>query len=110
MKIKSFLAKPFASYIYKGIRKGMATALADQENIFKSLIKQAINTEFSKDHRFADIKTHGDFIQAVPIRDYEAFKPYIEKIKAGKHNVLWKGQPIYFANRALGRQGQARDR
>ena len=97
MKIKSFLAKPFASYIYKGIRKGMATALADQENIFKSLIKQAINTEFSKDHRFADIKTHGDFIQAVPIRDYEAFKPYIEKIKAGKHNVLWKGQPIYFA-------------
>ena len=30
MKIKSFFAKPFASYIYKGIRKGMATAVADQ--------------------------------------------------------------------------------
>ena len=27
MKIKSFLAKPFASYIYKGIRKAMATAV-----------------------------------------------------------------------------------
>ena len=97
MKIKSFLAKPFASYIYKGIRKGMATALADQENVFKSLISHAIHTDFGKDHHFADLKTYGDFSQAVPIRDYEAFKPYIEKIKAGKHNVLWKGQPIYFA-------------
>ena len=39
MKIKSFLAKPFASYIYKGIRKGMATAVDDQENILKQLDK-----------------------------------------------------------------------
>ena len=97
MKIKSFLAKPFASYIYKGIRKGMGTARQDQTLIFKSLIKQAINTEFGKDHKFGEIKTHMDFTQAVPIRDYEALKPYIEKIKEGKHNVLWKGKPIYFA-------------
>ena len=97
MKIKSFLAKPFASYIYKGIRKGMGTALHDQGLIFKNLIKQAGNTQFGKDHRFGDIKSHVDYTQAVPIRDYEAFKPYIEKIKEGKHNVLWKGMPIYFA-------------
>jgi hypothetical protein len=31
------------------------------------------------------------------VRDYEQFKPYIEKIKEGKHNVLWKGLPIYLA-------------
>ena len=35
MKIKSFLARPFASYIYKAIQKGMTTALADQEAILK---------------------------------------------------------------------------
>jgi hypothetical protein len=97
MKIKSFLAKPFASYIYKGIRKTMVTALHDQDLIFKNLIKQAGITDFGKEHRFAEIKNHPDFIQAVPIRDYEAFKPYIEKIKAGKQNVLWKGSPVYFA-------------
>lgn len=97
MKIKSFLAKPFASYIYKGIRKTMVTALHDQDLIFKNLIKQAGITDFGKEHRFAEIKNHADFNQAVPIRDYEAFKPYIEKIKAGKQNVLWKGSPVYFA-------------
>jgi len=97
MKIKSFLAKPFASYISKQIKKGMETAVEDQLTIFNQLIKDAAKTEFGKEHGFADIKTYEDFIKQVPIRDYEAFKVYIERIKEGKHNVLWKGQPIYFA-------------
>jgi phenylacetate-coenzyme A ligase PaaK-like adenylate-forming protein len=97
MKIKSFLAKPFASYIYKQIKKGMETAVEDQQSIFNQLIKVGTKTEFGKDHDFASIKTYEDFVKQVPIRDYEAFKVYIEKIKEGKHNVLWKGQPIYFA-------------
>ncbi|WP_462251200.1 GH3 auxin-responsive promoter family protein [Ferruginibacter sp.] len=97
MKIKSFLAKPFASYIYKQIKKGMETAVEDQQSTFNQLIKTAAKTEFGKEHGFADIKTYEDFVKQVPIRDYEAFKVYIERIKEGKHNVLWKGQPIYFA-------------
>ena len=97
MKIKSLLAKPFANYIHKQIKKGMATAVADQENLMASLVKTGAKTLFGKDHSFTEIKTHEDFVKLVPIRDYEAFKPYIEKIKEGKHNILWKGQPIYFA-------------
>ncbi len=97
MKFKSFLAKPFASYIYRQVKKDMSNALADQQKIFQELIKTGANTSFGTDHRLADIKTHEQFKQAVPIRDYEQFKPYIEMIKQGKHNVLWKGQPIYFA-------------
>lgn len=97
MKIKSLLAKPFATYIYRQIKKGMTTAVADQQEIFSHLIKTAGKTVFGTDHQFATIKSHEDFIMQVPIRDYEAFKPYIEKIKEGKHNVLWKGRPIYFA-------------
>ena len=97
MAIKSWLAKPFANYIYKQIKKGMETAVEDQQAVFEQLIKGGIKTEFGKDHAFDTIKSHEDFVKQVPIRDYEAFKPYIEKIKEGKHNVLWKGQPIYLA-------------
>src|SRR3982750_4183980 len=97
MKIKSFLAKPFAHYIYKGIKKGMTTAVADQENILKELLKTGKATEFGKDHHLQDINVHEEYVQAVPVRDYEQFKPYIQKIKEGKHNVLWKGLPIYLA-------------
>jgi hypothetical protein len=97
MAIKSWLAKPFANYIYKQIKNGMETAVEDQQAVFEQLIKVGTKTEFGKDHTFDTIKTHEDFVKQVPIRDYEAFKPYIEKIKEGKHNILWKGQPIYLA-------------
>ena len=58
MAIKSFLAKPFASYIHKQIKKGMETAVQDQQAVFNNLIKAAAKTEFGKEHRFTDIKTY----------------------------------------------------
>ena len=97
MKIKSFLAKPFASYIYKRIQKNMATAVSDQEAILKELLKTGSKTTFGSDHKLHEVKTYDEFKQAVPLRDYEQYKPYIEQIKQGKHNILWKGKPIYFA-------------
>ncbi len=97
MNIKSLLAKPFATYIYIGIRKGMTTAIADQETILKELLKTGKTTDFGKEHHFADVQTDAQFTQAVPVRDYEQFRPYIDLIKEGRHNVLWKGKPLYLA-------------
>ena len=97
MNLKSLLAKPFAAYVYKQIRKGMTTAVEDQAKLLTELIKSARQTDFGKAHQFEKITSYEDFQQAVPIRDYEQLKPYIEKIKEGKHNVLWKGKPIYLA-------------
>ena len=75
----------------------MTTAVEDQENLLKSLVKSAKNTEFGKEHSFESIQSYDDFKKQVPIRDYEDISPYINKIKEGKHNILWKGKPIYFA-------------
>jgi hypothetical protein len=97
MNLKSLLAKPFANYIYNKTRKGMQTAVPDQEAILKSLLKTGKSTVFGKDHLLEAVSDHAGFTQAVPIRDYEQLKPYINQVKEGKHNVLWKGLPIYFA-------------
>ena len=97
MKIKSFLAKPFASYIYRSIRKDIGSALEDQENTLKSLLKAGSKTVFGREHHLETVRTYEEFKAAVPVRDYEQLKPYIDQIKQGKHNVLWPGQPLYFA-------------
>lgn len=97
MKIKSFLAKPYASIIHSKVKKGMVTAVADQQALLQHLVKQGAKTVFGKDHGLESVKTYEDYKKAVPLRDYEEFKPYIEKIKSGEQNVLWKGKPIYFA-------------
>lgn len=97
MKIKSLLAKPLASFIYKQTKKMAQNAVADQQQLLLSLLKAAANTQFGKDHHFAELKNYENFKQAVPVRDYEKLRSYIDKIKEGKHNILWKGVPLYFA-------------
>ncbi len=97
MKIKSLLAKPFANYIYGKIRRDMMSAVEDQKAVLQELLKVGAKTQFGKDHGLDKVKTYEEFRDAVPVRDYEQFKPYIELVKQGKHNILWKGQPLYFA-------------
>ena len=97
MKIKSLLARPFAAYIYKGIRKEMVSAVADQENILKNQLKIGRITEFGKEARLENVNNYEEFRQAIIIRDYEELRPWVDKIKEGRHNILWKGKPIYFA-------------
>ncbi len=97
MKIKSILAKPFAGYIYKTIQKNKMSALVDQENIMKQLLKEGKKTEYGKAIGLGGINTYDEYKQAVPLLDYEQMRPWIDKIIEGKHNVLWKGKPLYFA-------------
>lgn len=75
----------------------MASAVEDQKSIRQYLIKSAQHTVFGKDHGFDNIKTYEDFKRQIPVRDYEALRPYVEKVKEGKQNILWKGKPLYFA-------------
>ncbi|ASZ11703.1 GH3 auxin-responsive promoter family protein [Chitinophaga pendula] len=97
MKFKSLLAKPFASIVYNRIRKEMQRAVEDQDAILDDLIKTGRKTDFGKEHKFDAIHAYDEYKQAVPIRDYEAFASYINKIKEGRQNVLWTGAPIYLA-------------
>ncbi len=97
MKFKSFILKPIALKIAKDIDRWSSNAVAAQQKVFKKLIKSAQHTAFGKDHNFENIRDHHAFRQEVPIRDYEALRPYVDRIIQGESNVLWKGRPKYFA-------------
>ena len=95
--LKAFLAKVYAARTYKKINNWSSNPIETQNRVFKSLISEAATTKFGVDHDFMDISSHEDFIKRVPVRDYEALKPYVDKVVAGDSNVLWKGKPLYFA-------------
>ena len=98
LSLKSALAKPFAKHIYKKVQKWANNPIETQNKVFQDLISEATSTQFGKDHDFVSINNHEDFLKRVPVRDYEALKPYVEKMVAGEEDILWKGKPIYFAN------------
>lgn len=97
LQLTAKLASPYANYVYRSLRRGMVTAVADQQRILEELIKQGRKTQFGYDHHFKNISSAAEFAQAVPVRDYELLKTYIEEVKAGGENILWKGKPLYFA-------------
>lgn len=94
---KAALVKPFAKYVAAKIRKESRQAVALQAQVFQQLIRKASATQFGQEHGFAQIQTPKEFAQRVPIRDYEALKPWIERIENGQNGVLWPGRPAYFA-------------
>lgn len=97
MTLKSFLSKILARNIHNKTQSWSQKPIETQHKIFLSLIKQAQETRFGKDHHFKNIKSHADFVKNVPIRDYEGLKSYIDKVFEGENDILWKGKPIYFA-------------
>ena len=97
MSIKSFFGKIIANRDVVQTKKWSSNPLETQQKVLHQLLKTAANTAFGKDHCFSEISNYEDFKTQVPVRDYEGLKPYIERIKNGEQDILWRGSPLYFA-------------
>ena len=97
MSIKSFFGKILAKRDVSQTKKWSAKPVETQRKVMLQLLNTAAHTAFGKDHGFSKINNYEDFKNQVPVRDYESLKPYIERVKNGEKDVLWKGGPMYFA-------------
>ncbi|THV61244.1 GH3 auxin-responsive promoter family protein [Flagellimonas alvinocaridis] len=97
MSLKAFAAKIFAKNVARKTAKWVKHPVETQKRVFKQLISEATQTQFGKDHDFRRIESHKDFVDKVPVRDYEELKGYVQEILAGQESILWPGKPIYFA-------------
>jgi hypothetical protein len=97
MGLKAALSKPFAALVVRGINKWKKNAVAAQRETLLGLVAGAKHTAFGKDHDFTGIRNYEDFKKRVPVRDYEALRPYIDRVVDGEPDVMWKGKPQYFA-------------
>lgn len=97
MSLKAFAAKIFAKNVARKTAKWVKHPVETQKRVFKQLISEATQTQFGKDHDFGRIESHKDFVNKVPVRDYEELKGYVQEILAGQESILWPGKPIYFA-------------
>jgi hypothetical protein len=97
MGFKSFLLKPFAKKIARDIDRWSADAVGAQRKVYHQLLAKGQHTRFGRDHQLKAEMPYEAFRDQVPVRDYEALKPYVERIKKGEKDVLWPGLPKYFA-------------
>jgi len=98
MNLKFAIAKMWAAHTVRKTEAESNRAIACQQNVLTSLVNTTFDkTAFAKDHHFNDIRSYNDFKEAVPLRDYEQLRPYIERVVAGEKDILWRGKPIYLA-------------
>jgi hypothetical protein len=83
------LARAHAQRVYRQFRRAVGRAVQTQQQVlFKQLATNA-DSEFGQSLRFDQINDVKSFVQRVPIHDYEALRPFIERVKAGEHRALF---------------------
>ena len=68
-----------------------------QTKLLKRLIAEAQHTEWGKTHNFSRIKDYEAYRQSSPVNTYEELKLYIDRMRHGEKDVLWKGSVKWYA-------------
>ena len=96
MSFKSILSKLLARHVARKEGRIALDGIERQRATLRKLLSSAKDTVFGEEHGFHSEMSHQDFIKAVPVRDYEALKPWMDRAVAGEPDVLWPGMPLYF--------------
>lgn len=68
-----------------------------QQEVFRQLLKTASNTEWGKKYHYSEIQSYQQFRERVPISNYDALKPYIDRVIKGEQQVLWPSEIKWFS-------------
>ena len=90
------LSKPVARWAIRRLRRNVSQPAQAQREVLADLLAAAENTAFGRDHGLAGGMDVADYQSAVPVRDYEGLKGYMDRAVAGEADVLWPGVPLYF--------------
>lgn len=86
------------------LKKARRHCKAEEEKTLRRILAYAKDTEWGKEHNFAEILAAPDFDELVsrwqknvPVQDYENLRPLIDRHKNGEENLLFPGKPMMYA-------------
>jgi len=97
MSITSRLYSFFSSELLNSIEKSRKDPHILQEKLFRNLMESGSNSMFFNEHSITERSSLKDFQNRVPLRDYDAFEPYVKRIRRGEDSVLWNKPVKWFA-------------
>jgi hypothetical protein len=114
MNIASALLKPVAWLAARHANRQVNAFLealdrpADvQRRLLGDLIAEARQTDFVREHRLESVRTLEAFRKAVPIRDYDALRPWFDRVFAGEATALLPpDDPVLMFARSSGTTGE----
>ena len=91
------LARPFFLHRLKAIARYATDAEEIQRKVLTRLLREAAQTAYGRDHGFGEIRSYEEFSRTVPVNTYEELKGFIDRMRHGERDVLWKGRVKWYA-------------
>ncbi|WP_447002183.1 GH3 auxin-responsive promoter family protein [Saccharothrix isguenensis] len=78
------------------LRRSLGEARSWQQRVLEDLLEFNADTEFGRKFGFASIRGVDEYRRAVPLHDYAALEPWIERMAAGESGVLTADDPVVY--------------
>lgn len=75
--------------------RDLADPAAAQNRRLQHILRTNASSAFGREHGFSDLQNFDDYRRRVPIRTYDDFAPYVDRMCRGEANVL-ASQPVNF--------------
>ncbi len=76
---------------YRRFTRAAGQADRVQAEVLRRLIGRNADSDFGRRHGLSRVRNADDFRRAVPLRDYEAFRPFVERVMEGEASALLGG-------------------
>ncbi len=97
MSLRNFILRAWFSQRERSIDRFRRHPVETQMRMFGRLLRRGCGTEFGARYDLRHVRTLEQFQTRVETFDYERFKPYIERMRAGIRDVAWPGRVTLFA-------------
>lgn len=81
---------------YRRFHHAVRHVEAEQQAILRRVLISNADTEFGRLHGFSSIRSAREYQERVPLREYEDFQGWIERIASGSSNVLTRDRVRLF--------------
>jgi hypothetical protein len=68
-----------------------------QRSLLFNIISVSASTSIGQEYEYSSIRSVKDFQSRVPVRTYEEYLPFIERLLRGESNLTWPGDTRWFA-------------
>jgi len=102
--VPNFLLGMAGGIQYLKLKKASKNPRKEQEQTLRAILAYAKDSEFGKEHNFSQIleaptadELFARYQKNLQPAEYEDFRPYVNKMKAGQSDVLFQGRPLLYA-------------
>lgn len=102
--VPNFLLGVAGGIQYLKLKSASRNPQKQSENTLRAILEYAKDTEYGKQHHFAEILEAGSAVELhqryqkyVKPNDYEDLRAYVERHKHGEENILFPGKPVMYA-------------